>query len=363
MGIRLEDQALLLTLDNALALARSTEELPALWIARVERLGGLGIKTYIAALGGALLAKATDPRVDGLAQDEAAGPRGYSLRRAAEFLAQQNNDRYDLGAKGRWPLNNRPFLGGPARIDEFTKISGKARPAYEAFLDALRDLNRIESTETLSVLAAFLRVRMGVQAAEREAARAAKRLASDVALEDLVGMVDRFVRATPEGGKRAQALAAAVLDCAFDDVELQPINSPHPGDVRVASDGAIVLAVEAKQLPVGEDVALELSRGAAELGADLAMLLVIAEKHAPLDRDRVQRAALRDDGTLLVVCEGTLELISSVAAFSATSAAQVEKTLPGSFAVRLREIEISEKGQVEWRQLVEARESADRRNA
>ena len=237
MGIKLEDQALLLTLDDALALARSTEELPAVWVARVERLGGLGIKTYVAALGGALLAKATDPRVDSLAQDEAAGSRGYSLKKAAEFLAQQSNGRYHLGAEGRWPLNNRPFLGGPARIDEFTKISGKARPAYEAFLDALRDLNRLDRPETLTALAAFLRVRMAVQEAEREAVRTARRMESDLALEDLVGIVDRFVRVAPEGGRRAQALAAAVLDCAFDDVELQAINSPHPGDVRVLSDG------------------------------------------------------------------------------------------------------------------------------
>jgi SacI restriction endonuclease len=355
MGIKLEDQALLVALDDALALARSTDDLPAVWISRIDRLGGLGIKTYIAALGGALLAKATDPRVDSLAQDEAAGPRGYSLRRAAEFLAQQNNDRYDLGAKGRWPLNNRPFLGGPARIDEFTKISAKARPAYEAFLDALRDLNRVEGDGASAALAAFLRVRMGVQTAEREAARAARKLESDVALEDLVGIVDRFVRAAPEGGKRAQALAAAVLDCAFDDVELQPINSPHPGDVRVMSGGAIVLAVEAKQLRVSEAVASELSREAAELGADLALLVVIAEKHAPLDRDRAQRDALRVDGTLLVICESVLELIASVAVLSATSVVKVEKDLPGAFAARLREIEANKKGQNEWKMLVEDR--------
>jgi hypothetical protein len=218
MGIRLEDQALLLTLDDALASARSTEELSAVWIARVERLGGFGIKTYIAALGGALLAKATDPRVDSLAQDEAAGPRGYSLRKAAEFLAQQNNGRFHLGAEGRWPLNNSPFRGGPVRIDDFTKVSGKARPAYEAFLDALRDLNRLERTEALDALASFLRVRMAVQDAEREAVRTARRMESELALEDLVGIVDRFVRVAPEGGRRAQALAAAVLDCAFDDI-------------------------------------------------------------------------------------------------------------------------------------------------
>jgi SacI restriction endonuclease len=355
MGIKLEEEKLRLTLDDALQLARSNEELPALWIARVERLGALGIKTYIAAFGGALLAKATDPRVDSLAQDEAAGTKGYSLRRAAEFLALQNGDRYDLGAKGRWPLNNRPFLGGPTRIDEFTKISGKARPAYEAFLDSLRDLNRAQGTEALAAFAAFLRVRMGVHAAEREAARAARGLESDVALDDLVGIIDRYVRSAPEGGRRAQALAAAVLDCAFDDVVLQAINSPHPGDVRVILDGAIVLAVEAKQLPVGEEVALELSREAAELGADLAMLLVVADKHAPLDRDRLQRDSLRDDGTLLLVCESVLELIASVAVLSATSAAQVEADLPGAFAARLQEIEASRKGQEEWRQLIQDR--------
>jgi hypothetical protein len=355
MGIRLEDQALLLTLDDALALARSDGELPAVWIARVERLGSLGIKTYIAALGGALLAKATDSRVDSLAQDGAAGPRGYSLRKAAEFLAEQNNSRYDLGARGRWPLNNRPFLGGPARIDEFTKISGRARPAYEAFLDALRDLSRLERPEALSALASFLRVRMNVQEVERTAARAARQLASEVALEDLVGIIDRFVRSAPEGGRRAQALAAAVLDCAFDDVDLQPINSPHPGDVRVLLEGQIALAVEAKQLPVGEAVASELSREAAGLGADLALLVVIAEQHAPLDRDRVQRDALRDDGTLLVVCESVLEFLGSVAVLSGTPAVKIEADLPGAFAARLQEIGVSKKGQSEWRKLVEDR--------
>ncbi|MGE5335847.1 MAG: restriction endonuclease, SacI family [Nitrososphaerota archaeon] len=355
MGIKLKDQALLLTLDDALALARSPEELPEVWITRVERLGGLGIKTYIAALGGALLAKATDPRVDSLAQDGAAGPRGYSLRKVTEFLAQQNNGRYHLGAKGQWPLNNRPFLGGPARIDEFTKISAKARPAYEACLDALRDLNRLERDEARAALAAFLRVRMAVQETERKAVRAVRGMESDVLLEDLVGVTDRFVRADPEGGRRAQALCAAILDCAFGDVELQAINSPHPGDVQVMSDGQIVLAVEAKQLPVSEAVASELSREAAELGADLALLVVIAEKHAPLDRDRVQREALRDDGTLLVICESVLELISAVAVFSGTPAVRIEENLPGAFAARLQEIGATKKAQDEWRQLVEER--------
>ncbi|MFN8160883.1 MAG: restriction endonuclease, SacI family [Solirubrobacterales bacterium] len=355
MGIRLEDQALLLVLDDAIALARSREELPALWLARVERLGELGIKTYIAALGGALLAKATDPRVDSLSQDEGAGPRGYSLRKAAEFLAHHNEGRYHLGAQGRWPLNNRPFLGGPARIDEFTKISGKARPAYEAFLDSARDLNRLDRPGALQALAAFLRVRMAVQEAERAETRSVRELESGVALEALEGIIDRFVREDPEGGRRAQALVAAIFDCAFDEVALQPINSPHPGDVRIFSEGELVLAVEVKQLPVGEAVPLELAREAAELGTDLALLVVIAERHAALDRERVQREALRDHGVLLFVCESVLELVSSVAVLSATPAVRIEAELPGAFAARMREQGVTDGGQRSWRELVEGR--------
>jgi hypothetical protein len=83
--------------------------------------------------------------------------------------------------------------------------------------------------------------------------------------------------------------------------------------------------------------------------------VVIADKHAPLDRDRVQREALRDDGTLLVVCESVLELISSVAAFSGTPAVRIEKELPGAFAARLQEIGVTKKAQDEWRQLIHDR--------
>lgn len=358
MGIRLADQALLLALDEAIALARSGEELPQLWTSRVERLGELGVKTYIAALGGALLAKATDDRVDSLAQDEGAGPRGYSLRKAAEFLAHHNQGRYHLGAQGRWPLNNRPFLGGPPRIDEFTKISGKARPSYEAFLDSLRDLSKLDRREASRALAAFLRVRMAAQEAERSVARDARAIEGQVGPHELVGMVDRFVREDPEGGRRAQALVAAALDCAFEEVELQSVNSPYPGDVRISSDGKLVVVIEVKQVEVGEAVAEELARETAGLGADLALLVIIADGHSALDRERIRSQALGDHGVLLVACESTLELLSSLAVLSATPAASLAAELPGAFAARMYEQGVSEAGQLGWRQLVEGRADA-----
>ena len=61
MGISISDEQFALVLDAGIAHARSDQELPVLRIRRVERLGGMGIRTYIGALGAALLAKATDP--------------------------------------------------------------------------------------------------------------------------------------------------------------------------------------------------------------------------------------------------------------------------------------------------------------
>lgn len=57
----------------------------------MENLGDLKTKIYIAALGEALLAKATDDQVDSLVQDIDAVPRGYSLRMVTELLAERNH--------------------------------------------------------------------------------------------------------------------------------------------------------------------------------------------------------------------------------------------------------------------------------
>jgi SacI restriction endonuclease len=355
MGIALKDDDLLLALDDAIALARSASGLPPVWVQRVERLGRLGVKTYIAALGGALLAKATDPRVDSLAQDEHAGPRGYSLRKATEFLAVENKGRYHLGAQGRWPLNNRPFLGGPPRIDEFTKIAPKARPAFELFLDCVTDLNRLDRPNALSAFAAFLRVRMAAAQAARAASQQALSLRATIAADELLGICERFIREDAEGGRRGQAFAAAVLDCVFPDVRLQPINDPKPGDARVVRDGRTSLPVEIKQVAVEERTALKLAAEAQDLGADAALLLVLADRHSPLDRERVRRQALREFGVMLEVCESVREFVGAVSVFSGGNTQRLLERLPGAYAARMREHEVSEFGQRRWRELIEAR--------
>ena len=108
MAIALKPDDLLTTLELAVKVARSKEPLPSLWTKRTQDLGDLGVVAYVAALGGALIARATDERVDSYCQDADAGPRGYSLRKVAEFLVEHNHGRKKLGAVSFTPLNPPP---------------------------------------------------------------------------------------------------------------------------------------------------------------------------------------------------------------------------------------------------------------
>jgi hypothetical protein len=360
MGIPLHPEALLLTLDRGIERARSQEKLPAVWLQRVERLGELAAprasgKTYIAALGGALLAKATDLAVDSLTQDEAAGPRGYSLRTATEFLTKNNHGRFHLGVERANPLNNRPFIGGPARIDEFTKIHARARPAFELFKDCIVEINRMSSDEALHAFAAYLRIRMAVADQERIAKKEALALTGSGVASDVLQAAEVFITADPEGGKRGQALVAAVLDCFFNEVRLRGINDPGAGDVRVMEGGDIILPVEVKQKSVDEETGIELARDAATMGADKALLVILAPRHRPLDREHVRRRALDEYGVMVEVCESVRELVGAVAVFGGVRASAIAERLPGSYALRLREHEASDTGQRRWAEMMEQR--------
>lgn len=65
---------------RALALARSDAMLPADWVERARKVGQSPSKTFIAMLGTALLAKATDSRVDPFALKTRKHRSAYSAR-------------------------------------------------------------------------------------------------------------------------------------------------------------------------------------------------------------------------------------------------------------------------------------------
>jgi hypothetical protein len=291
LAIKLDKARMGVALDKANAIARSKQKLPEEWLHRVERIEECPSKTYVAALGAALLAKATDPRVNSLARTAKAGATGYAIRTVGEFMAAEApRYGYHLGVTGPWPLNNSPFYRNADRIDRFTNIRGDAKPYYDDLVRYLQDLNRLKEEKALLGLAAFLRRRIAYADALKATVAAIATVRAG-AYAEVVDIASLFVTEDPEGGKRGQALVAALFDCVYEDVDLRSINNPRPLDVRVLENDRIVLGAEVKQAAVAEDTGLHLAAEARELDCDKAVLVAIAVDQPPLDRDALRRDA------------------------------------------------------------------------
>ena len=187
------------------------------WKTRVARLGELcphgKSSTVIAALGTAILAKATDDRVDVYSLlDRGEAEASYSARSLADNVWARNRAELgiDIGANGANPLNNTPFIG-KTRIDDISGVRNKL--GWEAFLDCMKALEHIgTSSEAKEALRGFIaaRSRSLLTSIEIEPAEG-----DGLTQGGLIALVDRFVSEDSEGGRRAQAVVAGLLDAAY----------------------------------------------------------------------------------------------------------------------------------------------------
>jgi hypothetical protein len=347
MGLTISRKALLRRLERAIQIAESGADLPPEWLDRTRRMGECPSRTYIAALGTALLAKATDDSVDALTIKKKAGPRGYSMRGVVAVLADRaSHYGYHLGVTGPEPLNNQPWFGAD-RIDRFKNIRADVVPFQQDIVRYLRDLNHLSTDEALSALAAFLRIRLDVARALTEQAQA---LAAETGDEfgGVLDLLEVFVNQAPEGGRRGQALMAALLDLIYDDVKLAAINDPTGLDIAVRRNGETIMAVEVKQKPVGEQAAIHLAEHASELASDKALLAALAPDQAPVDREVVRGEAAALHGVLTVVVESVREAFEQAVLYSDLSAAEAAAELPSLYLRRMQEHEVSAEGQAYW---------------
>jgi SacI restriction endonuclease len=214
------------------------------WIGRVERLSQLcdqGVsKTHIAFLGTAMLAKAMDRRADLFAiKPEHAGdnPNAFSARTLCHSvlvpLAAELG--INLGVTGREPLNNQPYFR-MTRLDDGTPVHTGGRAAFDYMVTIVRELQKLKSEEdALDPLRAFLVVRRNLQPRYIEFEEA-----GGISPEKLAAAIASLVSADSEGGKRAQAVVAGLLDVFAGPgrVESGRINDPsrrYPGDICVRS--------------------------------------------------------------------------------------------------------------------------------
>jgi hypothetical protein len=347
LGIRLDVRLARERLAASVKLAQSEQPLPQHWATRAQTVGDAPRKIDVAILATALIAKATDARVDALTLKLEAGERGYSARVIADSVLAPGvlEHRFDLRDPGPNPINGSTFLR-PNRVDEIPRI--RHRPSLEHLIESLHAVNELDEEQALLALAAFLRARFAVAAARQQRLFAPE---GTLPLPAMIDGITRFVTADPEGGRRGQALVAALLDLVFRDVRVLKVNDPSrhwPGDVQVFdSSRTPLLSVEVRQKPVPPAEALRFAGSLRSADLHRGMVAALAPAQPPLPERLGQLAWERHQVLLTLHCSCSSLLLETLA-WSSQPLDGCLRALPERMARRLAEQGVSEAGKQAW---------------
>ncbi len=348
MGITIDRKAAEKVFAKALALARSSKPLPAEWLERTRKVAAAKSKTFTPVLGNALLAKATDRKVDAFSLREGEGHRSYSARSLAKevFVPACAGAGIDIRSAGAEPLNNQPFFHAE-RIAPDINVRENAREELAYLCECIERVDFLENQKALQGLAAFLRSRIEATGAIHKVELGTLRLS----LADLERALDRFVAEDPEGGKTGQAIGAAILDLVFEDVRTRRVNDPGvkwPGDVGVFVKDKLLQSAEVKQRPATETEILLFAQRLQNAGVGRALVLAFAQGKAPLDSESLREKAARLYGIELALFLRPSQLLREAVRWAQSEVPVALDALPKRGLARLSEIEASQDRREGW---------------
>lgn len=354
MPIQLDYEVSRARFREALELALSASPLPAAWLERTKKVGESPSKTFIAMLGTALLAKATEPKVDPLALKVRDFPTAYSARSLCKdvLVPCAVEAGVHIGTTGREPLNNQPFFRHE-RVGPEMKVRPHVRPHLDYLCLSLGAMKKLNREQAIEAFAAFLRVRI------QEGPKSAVPLVVEHALgvPDLATKSASFISSDPENGKRGQALVAAALDLVFPDVRTTRVYDPSrhwPGDVVVYDEDTVTFSVEVKQRLATDTEILQFAERCAQMGVQRAMAAILDPDQPLLEVDELREMAWQRHGVHLSVLIGAAELLYGALTWTTKPLADALRELPQLMATRLDEMEVSAEGQAAWAALFKA---------
>jgi hypothetical protein len=311
-------------------------------------------KTHIAFLGTAMLAKATNLKADVYSVKAGADtPGAHSARSLGHSVLVPLAPKLgiDLGVTGREPLNNQPYFR-PMRVSAEMVVHGGAKATLTILLRVLAALDQIESKEeALLALRSFIRVRNQFKTKYAQLKNPVDR----ISVAKLVQKVAGFVAEDSEGGKRAQAIVAGLLDsyAGPDRVVVDKVNDPDrhmPGDVGVrnisqAESWDVVFEVRDKPVSVADlyHFGEKLSRNGIGKGAVAA----VSAKQKSLDITEVRDWAA-ERGVTLVYLVGWDTIVSQVVLWTPSRTSDSLGMAAERIYHRLIQLEVSAEGVGRW---------------
>lgn len=337
------------------------------WKERIERLSQLceeaGVRTHIAFLGTAILAKAMTRHADLIAikPEHAEGnPNAFSARTLSEAvlvpLAAELG--INIGVTGRQPLNNQPYFR-MRYLDDGTPVQGASRVPFDYMMELVRELQNLPDEDAARpALRAFIGVRRTYQ--PRYVDHGGER---PITPEQLTAAIRVFVREDSEGGKRAQAVVAGLMDvfAGTARVESGRINDPsrkYPGDVcvRLAADPDIwEKALEVRDKPVSVSDVQIFGTKCINMKVREAAVVMVAENQPPLDMDALHLWA-NAFGIGLTLFHGWEPFVEQVLFWSDLPKPDAAAVSVGFIHERLMTVEASPEAVARWQALAQQSE-------
>ena len=311
-------------------------------------------KTHIAFLGTAMLAKAVSREVDVFAvKAGAGGPGAYSARGLGHgvLVPHATGLGINLGVTGREPLNNQPYFQ-ISRVSRDITVHGSAKPIIAMLCDILDRLASVQTEEEArEALRSFIYVRRKYQPKYLEAVASV----ADISSDRLVLIVETFVKEDSEGGKRAQAVVAGLMDLFAGPGRVQTgrINDPDrhlPGDVGVRSTAEEYQwerVLEVRDKPVTIHDVLLFARKAREAGVEEAAVIAVSSNQPAIDFEEA-RVWARERGLALSLFIGWRSFIEQALFWSEQPQTKGPSLAMTSIYERLLELEVSESGVEAW---------------
>lgn len=341
------------------------------WEAKVEHLSQLcqdgASRTHVAFLGTAMLAKAVDDRVDlrAIKPTRAVGnPNAYSARSFCHGVLVPLSAElgFSLGVSGREPLNNQPYFG-MSHVGDGTPIHPRGRVAFDLMVHLVDELQHASSQEARQALRAFVAVRRRYQRRYGPAAGGVP----EISPGQLLVAIRQLVLGGSEGGRRAQAVVAGLLDvfAGSGRVRSGRINDPsrhYPGDVAIlaadaAEDGveAYEKAFEVRDKPVSlSDVAL-FGRLCVDRGVREAAMVMASEAQPRLDPKEVRRWSERL-GASMTLFHGWETFVEGCLFWASPPRPEAAALAVETVRDRLIEVEASSEAIEAWSQLTKTRD-------
>lgn len=329
------------------------------WEGKVERLSrrcAEGVsQTHIAFLGTSMLAKAMSRDADlfAIKPSHSDSPGAYSARTLCHTVLVPLAAEYGINIRvtGREPLNNQPYFR-MTRLGDDTPVHPGGRAAFDYMVELVRELQALHDEDAArEALRAFIIVRQRYQ----------PRYLTDngdvaISPERLVRAIRQFVETDSEGGRRAQAVVAGLMDvvAGIDRVESGRINDPsrkYPGDVcvRSVSDPDVwEKAIEVRDKPVTETDVRIFGKKCVDMGVRESAVVAVAEGQPAIDTGSLSSWA-GGFGIGLTIFRGWDVFVEQALYW-----AQAPKPVAASMAVnaihqRLIGVEASPQSVIEWR--------------